>query len=139
MEGQDNPLLQKMSSTSRGGFNMLPDLLQQESEKHEANKRKAQFILQAMTTFSNSNGVSPLQGFGSLPKFQLNKNQKTGHAPFGLNGSRLSMQEVADLENVQTAVNDISAKRAKGMHSPALERSSNLTKDDVQRKNMNES
>lgn len=43
------------------------------------------------------------------------------------------------MENLQTTVNEMSAKRTKGLQSPALERTHNLNKEDVQRTNMNES
>lgn len=126
--------MSKMSNTSRG-WN-LPTL--QEMEKQEANKRKAHFILQAMTTFNHQNGVSPLQGFGSLPKFPIHEKQKTGWVAFGQTGGRQSMKEITDMENLTKSLNEIATVRAPPHQSPAVERSSNLQTSE-QKKILNES
>ena len=99
--------ISRMSNTSRG-FN-LPNLHDQETQ--EANKKKANFILQAMTTFNNQKGISPLQGFGSLPKFPLNDHQKSGWIPFGQNGGRQSLKEISDMENFAKSMNEIKTMR----------------------------
>lgn len=126
--------MSKMSNTSRG-WN-LPTL--QEMEKQEANKRKAHFILQAMTTFNHQNGVSPLQGFGSLPKFPIHEKQKTGWVAFGQTGGRQSMKEITDMENLTKSLNEIATVRGQPHQSPAVERSNHFQPSE-QKKILNES
>ena len=77
-----------------------------------------------MTTFNHSKGVSPLQGFGSLPKFPIHEKQKSGWLAFGQNGGRQSMKEITDMENVTKSLNQIANMRDKANQSPAVERSS---------------
>lgn len=96
-----------------------------------------------MTTFNHTNGVSPLQGFGSLPKFHLHKHQKGGFVAFGQNGSRLSMQEMTNLESVRKSMKEATAKRkdGNGIEQSAVPKETRGSPyDDIQRKSiMNES
>lgn len=38
------------------------------------NKKQVKDVLCAMATFSSGQGVNPLNGFGSIPQFNLNDN-----------------------------------------------------------------
>lgn len=83
--------------------NQFPTLSSKTSEK-KMNKEQIKNALNAMATFTTGQGVNPLNGFGSIPQFNLNdslmgKRKQTQRIMFGQTGGMQSKSFIKEMDS----------------------------------------